>query len=87
MAGLGQTHQFVPLEGNVLTQMQTKHKLMGATTMVVGLDDRYVLSIPTKNKPDHRFIADQTNCAKQIISKEKTKDRLRRKLEERKSAN
>ena len=84
---MGQTLKMISLEGEVLTQMQTKHKLMGATTMVVGLDDRYVLSIPTKSKPDHKFIADQTNCAKQIIGKEKTKDRLRRKLEERKLAN
>ena len=86
---MGQAITFVPVDtqDEALTLMKNKHKSNGAMSLSVVLDDKYILSIPTRDKPDYKFIKDQTNCAKQLISKEKTKDRLRRKLEERKSAN
>lgn len=66
-----------------IRRLDVERKARGIISANIVLDDKYVLSLPTRDKADSKFIKDTMNSARQIISKEKAKDRLRRKLEER----
>jgi hypothetical protein len=80
-------HQIIRANANTheeaIRRLDVERKARGTISATIVLDDKYVLSLPTRDKADSKFIKDNMNSARQIISKEKAKDRLRRKLEER----